>query len=300
MVKFHHSDMRSLLEKKPLVLLLSILALGALTVLAVGLKNVSFNDGQQIGSKEADTFAPPQAVIVPEVPARTQSMLWVSLIVLFVLIALLLSPEGRKRMLRIIIRMAFIMWGVYFLFKRYPDVFSFLGRAFLTNQLGQEGAGDAANVPPPVFTPPPETPWLSYFVSFLIILGIAIMVWSLYRTWQALSQRPPGALTDIARIARSSLRDLSSGHESTDVIMNCYFRMSDVVADKKNLQRGSGVTPAEFAVRLEQAGLPGDSVRRLTRLFERVRYGEQKAGPKDINEAVACLTAILQYCGEPV
>lgn len=60
------------------------------------------------------------------------------------------------------------------------------------------------------------------------------------------------------------------------------------------------MTPGEFALRLEQSGLPGDAVRRLTRLFERVRYGNQKAGLKDTNEAVACLTAILQYCGEPV
>jgi hypothetical protein len=294
--------MRSLLEKKPLVFLLSILAVGALTVLAVGLRNVPFNDGQPIGQKEADTFSPPpQAVIVPEVSAKSQSLLWVSLIVLFILIALVLSPEGRRRMLRIIVRMAFIMWGIYFIFKRYPDAFSFLGRAFLTNQAAQQNAGDVSDLPPPVFTPPPETPWLSYLVSLLLVLGIVFLAWSLYRTWQMLNPGSMGgALTDIARIARSSLRDLSSGRESTDVIMNCYFRMSDVVADKKHLQRGSGMTPAEFAVRLEQAGLPGDSVRRLTRLFERVRYGEQKAGPKDVNEAVACLTAILQYCGEPV
>jgi hypothetical protein len=60
------------------------------------------------------------------------------------------------------------------------------------------------------------------------------------------------------------------------------------------------MTPAEFASRLQEAGLPGDAVRRLTRLFEGVRYGQRKVGPKDVNEAVACLTAILQYCGEPV
>jgi hypothetical protein len=115
-----------------------------------------------------------------------------------------------------------------------------------------------------------------------------------------MNQRPVKSLQALARIARSSLRDLSDGRETTDVIMNCYFRMSDVVWDKRNLQRGPGMTPAEFASRLEEAGLPGDAVRRLTRLFESVRYGDRKAGPKDVNEAVACLTTILQYCEEPV
>ena len=107
-------------------------------------------------------------------------------------------------------------------------------------------------------------------------------------------------MDEIIKIARSSLRDLSSGRESTDVILKCYFQMNDVVAEKKKVRRDLSVTPAEFATRLERSGLPGDAVRRLTRLFERARYGSRKMEPKDINEAVACLTAILQYCGETV
>jgi hypothetical protein len=60
------------------------------------------------------------------------------------------------------------------------------------------------------------------------------------------------------------------------------------------------MTPNEFAIRLERAGLPGDAVRRLTRLFEMVRYGDRKSAPKDISEAVTCLNTILHYCGETI
>jgi len=141
---------------------------------------------------------------------------------------------------------------------------------------------------------------LNYLVSLLIVLSVLFLAWKSYRVWQVLNRRPAKSLQDLARIARSSLRDLSDGRETTDVIMNCYFRMSDVVSDRKNLQRGISMTPQEFASRLEEAGLPGDAVRRLTRLFESVRYGVRRAGPKDVNEAVACLTTILQYCGEAV
>jgi hypothetical protein len=73
-----------------------------------------------------------------------------------------------------------------------------------------------------------------------------------------------------------------------------------VVADKRRLYREVAMTPHEFALQLEQAGLPGDAVTRLTSLFEGVRYGDRRSGPKDVNEAVSCLKAILHYCGEPV
>jgi hypothetical protein len=145
------------------------------------------------------------------------------------------------------------------------------------------------------------SPTFSYLVSFGVALLLLVIIWALYRGWQkyvALSNQEP--LDEIARIARSSLRDLSSGRDSSDVIINCYLRMGDVVSTKRHLHRAIAMTPHEFALRLEQAGLPGDAVNRLTRLFEGVRYGDRQSSPRDVNEAVHCLTTILHYCGEPV
>ena len=295
--------MRSLFEKKPWVLLLSILALGALMVLSVSLGSVSFGSAQPIGREEAEPLTrPPKSGLGPisEKSLSAQIALWVALAVLIALVAVLLSPEGRKRLFRFLFRMAFTLWALYFLFNRYPGMFDFLNPALQGNAPRPQNLETGGGVPPPVFTPPEETPMLSYAVSLLIILGAIFVTWKFYRAWQAMNQRPTKSLQDLARIVRSSLRDLSDGRETTDVIMNCYFRMSDVVADKRNLQRGTSMTPAEFASRLEEASLPAIAVRRLTRLFEGVRYGERKAGPKEVNEAVACLTTVLQYCGEPV
>ena len=294
--------MRSLFEKKPLVLLLSILALVALTMLSVSLRSVSFGEAQPIG-QGGEAAAPPPSQLTLGEPSeeslQSQVIVLMAFFILLALITVLLSPEGRKRMFRFLFRMAFTLWALYFLFNRYPGIFDFMNPT-------AEGPGQrpvemdaGSSIPPPVFTPPKETPMLNYVISLLIVLGAIFLTWKIYRAWQALNQRP-GSLQDIARIARTTLRELSDGRETTDVIMNCYFRMSDAVSDRKNLQRGSSMTPSEFASRLEEAGLPGDAVRRLTRLFEGVRYGERKAGPKDVNEAVACLTTILQYCGEPV
>jgi len=295
--------MRSFFQNKRWVLFISVLALGALTVLAIGLRDVSFRQAQSFGRREADgvEILPPGVMgPVPEISFQSQLVVWVALLLLVILIGVLLSPEMRKRFIRLFIRMAFTYWALYFFFTRYGDSLASLGQALIAAGDNQPANGAEA-LPPPVFEPPQETAWISYLVGLAFILLLAFLAWRFSRFWREFAGRAGSkSLDEIAKIARSSLRELSSGRESTDVIMNCYFRMSDVVADKRKLQRGAAMTPAEFAVRLEYAGLPGEAVKRLTRLFESVRYGGHRSGPTEVNEAVACLTTILHYCGETV
>jgi len=290
--------MRSLFENKRLVILFAILALGALTVLAISLNEVPFREGQHFGREGTTNFQiPPQDIgqIWVQVPIWKQILVWILAGLMIVLIGLLLSPEMRKRMIMIFIRVGFTFWALYFLLKRGLFNFNILGGGETT------APSQGVTVPMPAFEPPQVSPTFSYLISFafaLIWIGVA---WVLYRGWKRYvslnSQKP---LEEIARIARSSLNDLSSGRNSSDVIINCYLRMSDVVSSKRHLHRNVAMTPHEFALHLEQAGLPGDAVTRLTRLFEGVRYGDRKSGPQDINEAVSCLKTILHYCGEPV
>jgi hypothetical protein len=292
--------MRSFLENKRLVLLLAVLALGALTVLAISLNQVPFRERQQFGQKEAEGFqssAEDMGQIWVEVPIWKQVLLWSMLGLMVVLIGLLLSPEGRKRLLIMFIRFVFTFWAIYFLLKNYGDQFF----NFDFGQRGTAQAGPESVAPIPVFEPSQISPTFSYLISFGFVLLWLAVLWVLYRGWkryQSFQTKKP--LEEIARIARSSLNDLSSGRNSSDVIINCYLRMSDVVSSRRHLQREIAMTPHEFALRLEQAGLPGDAVTRLTRLFEGVRYGDRRSGPKDVNEAVSCLKTILHYCGEPV
>jgi hypothetical protein len=56
------------------------------------------------------------------------------------------------------------------------------------------------------------------------------------------------------------------------------------------------MTPREFEDRLINRGLPGESIKTLTRLFEQVRYGSLNANPGEEDQAVACLTDIVNYC----
>ena len=289
--------MRAFFENKRLILLLAVLALGALTVLAISLNAVPFREGQHFGQNGATDFqAAPEEIgqIWVEVPLWKQIIVWGLAGLMLILIGVLLSPEMRRRLLRIFIRVAFTFWAIYFLIKRgiiNPNLFGG----------GEAPPSQDITVPLPVFEAPQVSPTFSYLISFAIALTWLVVIWLLYRGWKrysSLNAKKP--LDEIAKIARSSLNELSSGRNSSDVIINCYLRMSDVVSDKRHLHRATAMTPHEFALHLEQAGLPGDAVIRLTRLFEAVRYGARKTGPQDINEAVSCLKTILHYCGEPV
>lgn len=292
--------MRSFFQKKLWIVLLAALALGALTVLAFSLDEVPFNEGQHYSSAEAAAPPPVSARNVTDawadVPLWKQIVLWGLVSLMVLLVGLLLSPELRKKLFKLIARMAVTAVCIYYFLKLYGD------KLFGFQMLAGEGVqkGDPANTQPmPTFQPPQVSPMFSYLVSFAFALLWIVVMWGLYKGWKkylALTAKKP--LDEIAHIARSSLDELRSGRESSDVIINCYLRMSDVVADKRRLHREIAMTPQEFAIRLERAGLPGDAVRRLTRLFEIVRYGDRKSAPKDVTEAVTCLNTILHYCGE--
>ena len=294
--------MKAFFQRKLWIVLLAALALGALTVLALSLDNVPFNEAQHFARNEPTEASPISARDVTDawlgVPFWKQVIVWVLIALMILLVAMLLSPDLRKRLLKMLIRAAATAAAIYYLLRYYGP------RLFALQQL----ATDLGHRPPPAdaqpmpeFHPPQVSPLVSYLVSFAFALLWIAVIWGLYQGWKkylALNSKKP--LEELARIARSSLNDLSSGRDSSDVIINCYLRMSDVVADRRQLKREIAMTPQEFALRLERAGLPGDAVRRLTRLFEMVRYGDRRSAPKDISEAVNCLNTILQYCGEAV
>lgn len=293
--------MRSFFQKKFTVILLAVLALGALTVLARSLDQIPFNQAQHYRldtTEKAPMSAQQVHELLTDTPLWKQITVLVLIALMLVLLATLLSPEFRKKLLKMLLRFAIVVAGTFLFLKLYGS--RLLDLQQMVTKIGEQ-APPADAQPLPIFQPPQISPTFSYLVSFGFALLWIALLWILYRGWQkyvALNTKKP--LDEIANIARASLRDLSSGRDSSDVIINCYLRMSDVVADKRRLRREIAMTPQEFALRLERAGLPGDAVRRLTRLFEIVRYGDRKSAPKDVSEAVSCLNTILHYCGETI
>ena len=119
----------------------------------------------------------------------------------------------------------------------------------------------------------------------------------LWRIWSR-SQQEQTPLKEFSRIARALLDDLADGVEWEDVIVRSYVQMSEVVKERRGIERDEEMTPHEFASRLVDAGLPPAPVERLTRLFEFVRYSSHKAGEAEMAEAVECFNQIASAFGE--
>ncbi len=149
-------------------------------------------------------------------------------------------------------------------------------------------------VTPSVFIPPQVSSWTSYLVALIILLaGAGAWIWLVWR------KRKTGAPYDaLAEIAQSALDDIEAGKDWGDAILNSYYRMNKAVADWRGIRRRESMTPAEFADFLVSTHLPRAAVYRLTSLFERARYGDKTSTRKDIQEAMDCLTAIVDYCQE--
>jgi hypothetical protein len=283
---------------------MSVLALFSLILLASAIReDMTFRQPRHLSREESEAVSIPIGSIaetIAEIPLEKQ-IAFLAMIFLFgVWVVYLLPPEMRKRLLRQFIR--FVLGGLLliYLLKLKPDLLQNLFPLFSkATGRGETMQTDAA--PPPVFEPPHVSDWLSYLITFGVILLAAFLFWRINRWWQLFkpTTKSPGPLDEIAKAARTSLRGLSSEHGSPrDRIIQCYADMTHVVDARRGLFREYAMTPAEFALRLEGAGLPRESVSRLTRLFEAVRYGARTSSQGDIDEAIACLTSILKYCGE--
>jgi hypothetical protein len=299
--------MQKALQDKRVVLTLAVLALLSLMLLTNALSRMDFLPSQPIGGGGSSDPVVRQPLDIEgmlktaaEVPFWKQLVFWAVLFMLLLLITSLLSPELRKQLIYAFLRTASFALVLFYVIKKQPQLFaSFLSRIAGVGQ-NLPTSLEVDPLPAPVFEPPQETSWLSFAVTLGIILAVVLFIWWANRLWVRIRERNASSqpLDEIAAIARDSLSDLKAGHNYDNAIVECYDRMSDVIAKKQGLQRAHTMTPSEFAVRLTRAGLPRDPVQRLTGLFESVRYGKQPAGQAEINQAIHSLTSILDYCGE--
>ncbi len=236
-----------------------------------------------------------QIVTQMEALPLDQVILFWSVVVIFTFIVLLvLNPKYRWMILRAVIRAALIFIFITWVMKA-------IARRLASEVPPAIGGGiaDSPSINPnnlPIYSPPSEVPWISYVFSLVIILGIFLVGWWF---WNVGSRNRSHSLREnIASIARDTLDEIADGRDFGDSVTSCYLRMIDAVKSGHGISRQEGMTPTEFANRLESAGLPGDPIRRLTRLFEAVRYGARKPDQEDSEEAKTCLIAIIAACGD--
>jgi hypothetical protein len=203
------------------------------------------------------------------------------------LIVFIVSPHSRKRLIRIVLYAALAYLLIY--------LWTRSGQGIGLNPDDPFAAGDAAQASPqpaPEFDgQPPE--WLVLAVSLSLVALAGVAGWLLWRR----THPPAGPLERVAQQAQQAIDALRSGGDVTDIVTRCYVDMSYALFVQRGVRRGAATTPREFEQRLENLGLPAEPVRRLTRLFEGVRYGSKTPGEREQNEALSCLTAILQASG---
>jgi hypothetical protein len=145
------------------------------------------------------------------------------------------------------------------------------------------------------FEPPP---WLILSASLgaaaLVVGAAAYSGVRLVGRWRA--RRRTDLLPQLAAEARQALAGLQAGEDLHDTVVRCYREMVQTLQEQRDIRREPAMTPQEFARGLAAARLPQEDVWRITRLFERVRYGQHPADSAEGAEARACLEAIVQAC----
>lgn len=261
----------------------------ATIVTAAGLPNLEFHGGRlleiihiEVGPNEPfDEFL--GAIIVSFI----KGILILSIALLPVLIIYQLS-RAQGRMLLVI----FLCLGILLVFfmKHLPKGLNLLPSP--RSEVRIEAPTDAKPLAPGEEMSPIPPNWLVVLFS----LGLSSVAVGLLIILLRNLPRRVKPLDLVAREAQKTLEELRSGSDIRESVVRCYFEMLRVVSEQRGLERGRTTTTRELEKELAAMGLPAAHVRRLTRLFEKVRYGAKRLREEEEQEAVACLSAIVQAC----
>jgi hypothetical protein len=291
--------MKNLVHNRLFIVLLVLAAIIAISVLAAGIRDMEFREPDPFYFEwptESGASLKEIVVQMESLPLGQVVMFWLFIVIFTLILLLVLNPKYRWKILRAVLRAALIFILITWMMKA-------IARR-LAAEAPPDAAGGLTNSPTvypnnlPVYSPPSEVPWISYFFTLAILLGL---LWAGWWLWNLSRRaRSQSIRENIADIARDTLEDIAGGRDFGDTVTLCYVRMNDAVSSGHGIRRQEGMTPSEFANRLESVGLPGDAVRCLTRLFEEVRYGAKVPGQEESREATVCLNAILAACGRTV
>lgn len=279
------------------ILLVELAAiLGLLLVLALSLRTLELRDGGpfnllnyllsqvRVGAPPAPPAAEP---LQGELTGWVRLVFWI-LTPLAILYAII-SPQYR----RMVIRTALFIIAFVFITNRLREMMQPAEREG-EEMFGQAGLQDAVTAPPapPAFVT--NTPdWFVLAVDVLLALVVVTAIWFLWRRLRPKPEPTPEFLDSAA----SALRQLEAGGDVRDVVLRCYGEMTTLMAASGRAHRHRAMTPRDFEQHLANLGMRDEHIHRLTRLFERVRYGGDRPDAATQSEAQACLRAIVDAYG---
>jgi hypothetical protein len=295
------TDTKTKRQKLRMLLLLTVAAV-TMTLLIGGLAEFEFLPGrpfplaailQMFGQRGAPFF--PSISLPVGVIRLLLACFW--LLLLISIIGFIISPEIRRETIKRIIRYTILLLLILGLIQVLQPI---LRRVGLSGQEGGgvagllgEGALESLPSPPDFVVDPPF--WFVAGVSLILITLLLLAIWF---SWRFIARlKAAEAETPLERLtqeAEQALKSIQAGADLRDTIMRCYFEMNQILKQKRGVQRQQAMTPREFERHLAESGFDNKDIQRLTRLFEHVRYGSKTPEPQAEEEAVACLTAIVQ------
>ena len=217
-----------------------------------------------------------------------------ALALLIVVVYMLMTPERRKLLIKFILRSIPIVIVTFILLNTVHSCTNGTTQQ-LQLQQGLRATQAPSNVPVSTFTPH-LTQGVILAASIILALIVAVIgALIIIRTRQGGAQQTT-PLMRLGNKAQEALDHLKAGGDLKDAVLRCYYEMSQILLEQRNLKRARSMTPHEFESILVADGLPGEPVHQLTHLFEEVRYGTKKTGTREENIAVSSLSAIVEAC----
>ena len=295
------------LKQRPLLLLAG--AVAAIILLAGGLSQVRLQPAEAfpfalLFGGEATATAPPVSPIVQTPNSLVDFILMFALFLLTLILILwilvfIFKPQARKRMLQRII-MYFIYLLIFASLLNVLDDLKFNEPESVEQDGGALGDQAAlleeAPTPPSFVADPPA--WLVTTITIVILALVLTVIWVFLRRQGFFSGRNDQTAIDlIIEEAQQTIEQINQGQDFKNAVIGCYQGMTQVLSEDRGIHRQKSMTPRDFEFHLGQTGLQNEHIQRLTRLFEKVRYGGDRPSQTEEDEAVDCLTAIVQAYG---
>lgn len=286
--------MVSMNRKQVLILIAGVLMVLALWLVGGSVSNFEFAPGHFFyGSSEQEV--PLAEGVAGSSPSDAPEWIkWMMFVIVWVLLPLsilflIFDPKSLKAVLKRVAAVSFWLL-ILFMITRALDrmIQAFNGSAdddLLTAQPEEFAVDfpDAAAV---------DMPWWTQWAASILflLLAIGVFYW-IHKATQA-RKKPESSLEgDIAVEAGQAAAAIRQGGVLQEVILRCYQSMADVLANKQRAPQ-EALTPREFERELHRAGIDDPHISKLSRLFERVRYGSYQAESEDEKEALSCLEGI--------
>ena len=280
--------------KRMIAIFLAFTSIICLILLSSGINKFSFLPGQPLNFQFKESLAFPSGARW-DIPLIGSILLTMALATIPLgLILLIFSSEARKVFRRYMGPMLFLiaMYGIYLYLWREDPVVIDSSENLKPPSVSAEVISSGDEDDTEEFYTSPELPsFQGYAIGAItiLVLGIAgYLIWS----------RNNPQESELSEIALKAIKDIQAGRHWEDAVIQCYIQMSSAVKLRRKLRRDISTTPAEYAVRLKEAGLPPGPIDSLTSLFEEARYSDRKSKTREAEEATQCLSDILSFLEE--